>query len=149
MGNRKWKADLVRFHVDFGPNSLFERVRFKMKDIHTLHLNGEHFRERCQERHIPDAVREKVENFNINEWKLVTAEVRKDRGKFYNCTWEYQFEGVSYWLTIGLGEVGVTIVRKSTRGMEKCVRSGELYDFVEEVNRKLMEAETEEGLCLT
>ena len=148
MGHRKWKEDLVRFHVEFGPDSLFERVRFIMKDIHTLHLNGEHFRKRCAERQIPDEVREKVENFNIDEWKLITAEVRSDRGKFYNCTWEYEFDGFSYWLTIGLGEVGVTIVKKSrvtsTSGTLKCVRSGEFYDFVEEVNQKLMDEEARE-----
>ena len=33
----------VRFHVEFGPPSLFERVRFKMKDVTTLYMDGVHF----------------------------------------------------------------------------------------------------------
>lgn len=139
MGIRKWKNDLVRFNVEFGPPSLFERVEYKMKDVHTLHMNGPHFNARLSDRNIPEEVKEHIINFNTDEWHLVTAEVRREKGKFYNSTWEYCCDGCAYWVTIGLGECVMTIVRKESSGVEKCIRDGEYYDFVEEVNRKLMD----------
>ena len=33
MPIKSWKNDLVRFSVEFGPKSLFDRVEYKMKDI--------------------------------------------------------------------------------------------------------------------
>lgn len=138
-----WKDDLVRFHVEFGPASLFERVQFKMKDIHKLHMNGPHFIARLNERNIPHEIIEQLSLFDTNEWTLKTAEVRIDRGKFYNSTWERILDGKRYWVTIGLGEVVTTIVCKDSSGTEKCVRSGEYYDFVEKVNRELMEVENQ------
>ena len=142
MALRKaWKNDLVRFHVKFGPESLFERVMFKMKDVHTLHMDGPHFKERMKQRNIPDAIYEKLNNFDIAEWTLKTVEVRKDRGKFYNSTCEYVYDNKKYWVSIGLGDVVETIVVKDSSGVDKCIRSGELFDFVERVNKELMEAE--------
>ena len=142
MPQRTWKNDLVRFHVEFGPASLFERVQFKMKDVHELHVGGPHFNERKSERNVPLEVMERINHFDTAEWKLVTAEVRADRGKFYNSTWEYQYNGVAYWLTIGIGECVITIVRKESSGIDKCVRNGDFYDFVDKVNRDLMANET-------
>lgn len=40
----------VRFHIRFGPSSLFERVRFKMKDSHKLYLNRSHYQKRLLEK---------------------------------------------------------------------------------------------------
>lgn len=139
MSIQKWKTELVRFNVEFGPPSLFERVRFKMRDVHSLNMNGPHYNTRLSERFIPVAVVDHIENFDINDWRLVTAEVRRDRGKFYNSTWEYVYDGQAYWVTVGLGGIVVTIVKKDSSGIEKCVRSGEFYNYVEEVNKKLME----------
>lgn len=34
----------ARFHIQFGPPSLFERVRFKMRDAHKLYLDGTHYK---------------------------------------------------------------------------------------------------------
>lgn len=143
MSQRKWKNELVRFHIEYGPASLFERVRFKMKDVHELEMNGPHYNARVSERYIPDEVVMHVQKFDVNDWNLVTAEVRPDRGKFYNSTWEYTYEGVNYWLTIGIGNCVVTIVKKESSGVGKCIRSGELYDYVDEVNKALMEGEFE------
>lgn len=140
---KKWKDELVRFHVEYGPDSLFERIRFKMKDVHVLNMNGPHFNERLKERNIPEEIVEKLKEFSIDEWTVKTAEVRKDRGKFYNSTWERIVDGKKYWVTIGLGEIVATIVCKDASGVEKCVREGEYYDFVEKVNRELMDAEKE------
>ena len=132
----------MRFSVEFGPASLFERVYFKMRDVHSLKAHGQHYMERIRQRHIPDEVLQAVTDFKTKDWRLVTAEVRKDRGKFYNSTWEYQFDGKRYWLTIGLGNVIETIVEKDSSGIEKCIQSGEIYDFVDDVNQKLMLAES-------
>lgn len=144
MSQRKWKNDLARFYVDFGPASLFERVLFKMKDVHELHIGGPHYNARKSERRIPQEVLDHINHFDVSEWRLVTAEVRTDRGKFYNSTWEYCINNVAYWLTIGIGECVVTIVKKESSGVDKCIRSGELYDYVENVNRDLMNKESKD-----
>lgn len=141
MGKIKWKDELVRFHVDYGPTSLFERVRFKMRDVHSLKMDGAHFNSRMSERNIPPEIIDCLTSFDINEWSLKTAEVRKDRGKFYNSTWERVIDGKRYWVTIGIGDFITTIVCKDSSGVDKCIRNGELYDFVEKINRELMAAE--------
>lgn len=133
----------VRFHVEFGPPSLFERVRFKMKDVTTLYMDGVHFQTRASERNIPDDIMARLLQFDINEWRVVTASVREDRGKFVDSTWEIVINGVRYWVTIGMGTFIKTIVIKETSGVENCIRSGEYYDFVEQVNRKLMDGDLE------
>ena len=143
MGNYKEDYKRVRFHIEFGPTSLFERVKYKMRDVRKLYLNGTHFEERMKNRNIPENVVRKLEHFDINEWDLVTASVRNDRGKFVDSTWEVCVDDVRYWVTIGMGNYVRTIVIKDSSGVEKCVRGGEFYKFVERVNRELMDAEGE------
>lgn len=109
----------IRFHVEFGPPSLFERVRFKMKDVTTLYMDGVHFQTRASERNIPDDIMARLLQFDINEWRVVTASVREDRGKFIDSTWEIVIDGVRYWVTIGMGTFIKTIVIKETSGVEK------------------------------
>ncbi len=128
----------ARFHIQFGPASLFERVRFKMKDVHKLYLDGTHYKKRLSERDIPPVIMEALLEFDVSSWKLQTAEVRTDRGKFVNSTWEKVVDGHHYWVTIGMGNYVKTIVDRTTSGLDKCIRSGELYDFVESVNSQLM-----------
>lgn len=135
----KSKYTLIRFNIEFGPPSLFERVKFKMKDVTTLYLDGQHFKQRLSERNIPQEVYDKLKSFSADEWQLRTAEVRSDKGKFINSTWEIELNECRYWVTIGLGNFIQTIVVKDTSGVDKCVRSGEFYDFVEQVNRALMD----------
>ena len=116
----------IRFHVEFGPPSLFERVRFKIKDETTLYMDGVHFQTRASERNIPDDIMARLFQFDINEWRVVTASVREDRGKFIDSTWEIVIDGVRYWVTIGMGTFIKTIVVKETSGVEKnCIPSGE------------------------
>ena len=134
-----WKEDLVRFHVDFGPDFLFERVYFKMKDVHSLDLSSSHFKKRCVERKIPVEVLNRLVHFDISEWVLKVVSVRKDRGKFYSSSWEYVWNGSRYWATIATGNKVLTIVEKSSSGLDGCIFEGELFDFVEKVNRTLME----------
>lgn len=131
----------ARFHIRFGPPSLFERVRFKMSNAHKLYLDGTHYKKRLSERDIPPEILEALLDFDASTWILQTAEVRTDRGKFVNSTWEKIINGHHYWVTIGIGNYVKTIVDRTTSGMDKCVRSGDLYDFVERVNTDLMAAE--------
>ena len=56
MGNYKEDYKRVRFHIEFGPTSLFERVKYKMRDVRKLYLNGTHFEERMTNRNIPENV---------------------------------------------------------------------------------------------
>ena len=139
MGKYKENYKRVRFHIEFGPTSLFERVKYKMMDVRKLYLNGTHFVDRMINRNIPKDIVQKLEHFDINEWDLVTVSVRSDLGKFVDSTWEICMDDVRYWVTIGMGNYVRTIMIKNTSGIEKCVRGGEFYDFVECVNRKLME----------
>ena len=135
----------ARFHVQFGPSSLFERVRFKMKDVHKLFLEGTHYQKRVSERNIPPEIIDALLEFDASTWTLQTAEIRTDRGKFVNSTWEKIINGHRYQVTIGMGNYVKTIVDRTTSGMDKCVRSGELYDYVERVNSELMASEELQG----
>lgn len=131
----------ARFHIQFGPASLFERVRFKMKDAHRLYLDGTHYQKRLSERNIPPEILRALCSFDAETWELKTAEVRTDRGKFVNSTWEKVIDGHRYQVTIGMGNYVKTIVDRTSSGMDKCIRSGELFDFVEHVNAELMREE--------
>ena len=73
------KFQKTRFHIDFGPPSLFSRILFKMADVTEIKMHGKHFSARCAERNIPDNVLEKIKNFSCKEWSLKTCEVRNDR----------------------------------------------------------------------
>jgi len=139
MYTAKYKK--IRFNAEFGPPSLFERVRYKMQYVSELYMDGQHFQARLSERDIPDSVINRLLHFNIDEWVLRTAEVREDRGKFVDSTWEIEQDGIRYWVTIGIGQYITTIVVKESSGVEKCLRGGEYYDFVEKVNQELMEAD--------
>ena len=138
--NKKYKR--VRFHIEFGPQSLFERVKLKMKNVSRLYMDGAHLQTRIKERNISEDILKQLKEFNINEWKLVTASVDRDSGKFVDSTWEILIDNTRYWITIGMGTYVKTIVIKETSGIDKCVQSGEYYDFVDEVNKKLMEKES-------
>jgi len=72
------------------------------------------------------------------------AEVRIDKGKFVNSTWERMLNGKRYWVTVGFNNCIQTIVVKETSGFGKIARNGELYDYVQKVNRALMEDENKQ-----
>lgn len=77
-----------------------------------------------------------------NEWSLVTAEVRNDKGKFVNSTWGKINESKKYWITIGFGDVIQTIVIKENKELGfEFIKEGELYEFVSKVNQRLMSQE--------
>lgn len=135
------KFNKSRFHIDYGPSSLFARVLFKMKGVEKLKMHSTHFNMRLEDRNINENVMEQLKKFDINKWRLVTVEVRDDKGKFINSTWERIIDGTRYWITIGFNNTIQTIVIKSSYGKDKCVTSGELYNYVARVNKELMESE--------
>lgn len=132
------KFPVARFHALTGPPELFERVRFKMRDVRALKTHARHVEERAYER---DAPLDQLQNFDPNRWRLMTAEVRTDKGKFVNTAWSVEIDGQEWWVVIGFDATMKTVIRaargKLALGAE-IVRSGELYDFVARVNRRLM-----------
>ncbi len=138
MGTRFEKA---RFHVSTGPESLFDRVRFKMKVKRTLRVHASHLATRATERNAPLAV---IAAFDSCEWELVTVEVRTDTGKFVNSAWKREIDGQWWWVVIGLGDTIETVIDTEKRGLgESIVTTGNLYELVERVNRDLMIAEND------
>lgn len=136
MGTRFQKA---RFHATTGPQSLFDRVRFKMRGKRTLHVHATHLADRAAER---DAPLEAIAAFDADEWELVTVEVRTDTGKFINSAWTREIEGRRWWIVIGLHDTVETVIDTDKRGLgEGIVTAGDLYNRVERVNWELMLAE--------
>ena len=128
----------ARFHALTGPSELFERVRFKMLDVRLLKTHARHVQQRSYER---DAPLDTLQNFDLDRWRLMTAEVRTDKGKFVNSAWLVDVDGQEWWVVIGFGATMKTVIR-ADRGKlalgANIVRAGELYDFVARVNRQLM-----------
>lgn len=129
---------VARFHVQSGPPELFERVRFKMRVPRTLKTHSAHVQSRSEERSAP---LELLKRFDPSEWRLMTADVRTDKGKFVSTAWMVEAGGSHWWVAIGLEETITTVIRidrgKTAFGPD-IVRSGPVYDFVAEVNRQLM-----------
>lgn len=128
----------ARFHVVTGPPVLFERVRFKMQHVRVLKTHARHVQERSYER---DAPLDRLRRFHPDRWRLMTAEVRTDKGKFVNTAWSVDVDSQEWWVVIGFDATMKTVIRaargKSALGPD-IVRSGELYEFVASVNAQLM-----------
>ncbi|OFV95853.1 MAG: hypothetical protein A3H28_08955 [Acidobacteria bacterium RIFCSPLOWO2_02_FULL_61_28] len=132
------KFTTARFNALTGPPELFERVRFKMQDVRVLKTHARHVQDRGYER---DAPFDKLQDFDPDRWRLMTVEVRTDKGKFVNSAWSVDVDGQEWWVVIGFDSTMKTVIR-AARGKlalgADIVRSGELYDFVASVNRQLM-----------
>jgi len=136
--------NIYRFHKDFGPTSLFERVYFKMKDRNKLKLHSKHFKEKVEKRKIPLEVINKIENFNINEWELISVEIRGDKFKFINSTWEKHFSQGKLWIVIGFNDTVMTAIWKNGKGLgSPIIKNGLIYDLTQIANRNLMNDENE------
>jgi hypothetical protein len=130
----------ARFHVETGPKSLFDRVKFKLQGRRELRVHAGHFQQRAYDR---DAPLDLIKSFDAGEWELMTVEVRADTGRFVNSAWRRIIGGAPWWIVIGLHDTLETVIhagRKKGLG-ESIVRGGELYQFVERVNRDLMSGE--------
>ncbi len=137
------RFEKARFHIDFGPKSLFDRVSYKMKNVVKLNIDSIHYNERVAERKIPKEVMDRIAIFSVSDWRLVVCEVRIDKGKFVNSTWEIVVDGKKYWITIGFNNTVETIVQKNSSGTDGITKTGELYDYVDKVNSELMSEETD------
>ena len=128
----------ARFNALTGPPELFERVRFKMLDVRVLKTHARHVQDRGYER---DAPLDILQNFDPDRWRLMTAEVRTDKGKFVNSTWSVNVVGQEWWVVIGFDATIKTVIRASRWKLAlgtDIVRSGKFYDYVASVNRQLM-----------
>lgn len=134
MATRFQKA---RFSIEYGPESLFARINYKMKDVVSLTLT-KHAKQRLTERNIPEFAVNKIKNFSVNDWRLKCGEVRIDSGKFVNSTWEYIYNNEQIRITIGFGNVVETVVIKESNSLNNIVKEGQLFNFVDEVNSELM-----------
>lgn len=128
-----------RFHIDYGPAELFERVHDKMDGATGIRVHGKHFRRQAAAAKIPKEVMDRIPDFEAGDWELKCCEVRTDTGKFVSSTWETVYNGCRFWLTIGAGNVAETIARKKSGGKDNFVTSGPLYDQAAAVNRGLLE----------
>jgi hypothetical protein len=129
-----------RFHVDTGPQSLFTRVRFKIRGARNLVLTHGHFKDRESERAFPS---ELVQPFDPQAWDLLTADVLNS-GKFMRTTWSRVFQGRRWFIVFAKGDVAVTVYSGAlTRRLlgPEIVKNGPFYEKVSRVHRALMEAE--------
>ena len=55
-----------RFHIMYGPISLFERVQYKFQEPRTLKLHGKQFNERRIQKEIPGELITLIKEFNPN-----------------------------------------------------------------------------------
>lgn len=134
-----YKREIARFHIDTGPESLFERVRFKMKGVRQLALHGSHVQQRANEREAPLDL---IQSFSSNDWELRTADVDVKKGKFVKSAWYKKFGDRGWWIVIGIGDVLMTVIETDKFGYgPDIVHSGNLYEHVARVNKKLMKEE--------
>lgn len=124
-----------RFHVETGPESLFQRVRQVMEKT-TLELHADHFQKRARQRDVPMG---QLQAFDPEEWKLLLAEVRRDSGKFVSSGWLREIEGQGWLVVIGLHDTVVTAYPADGQKLGgEIVRGGMLYELVDSVNQKLL-----------
>jgi hypothetical protein len=130
------KFQTSRFHVDFGPKSLFQRVRTKMSGVRQLRVHAEHFRRRATERLAPI---QQLRHFDSNESELVIAEVRDDTCKFVSSTWRRRIGDKTWWIVIGLHNTLETAYSGEKSGVGSgIVTEGELFGRVASVNADLI-----------
>ena len=114
--DRSPRFETARFHVETGPSSLFERVRFKMVGRYQLKAHPVHVRDRALER---DAPMERMAAFDSEAWMLMTAEVRTDKGKFVSTSWAVDVDGTTWWVVVGFDQTMKTVIRagQAKRGL--------------------------------
>ncbi len=131
--------ELRDFHIDVGPSSLFERVRFKLQKLRSL-KNMRPFKDRG-----PRALQKALSRFNSSDWQLISAGVRDDTGKFVTSTWRRVFENKCWQLVIGYEGIIVSLSEVSTPQTDltdQYIKRGTiLYNFVEQVSHELMVAD--------
>lgn len=108
-----------------------------------LSTHADHVQNRSEERVAP---LELLSQFDPLTWRLMTADVRRDTGKFVSTAWAVEANNEHWWVVIGFAETLKTVIRvdrvKTGIG-PNIVRSGPLYDFVAQVNGDLMKGALE------
>jgi hypothetical protein len=131
-------VEVARFHVDSGPESVFERVRQAFAEPVQLQLHGRHFAERVE--HV-DAPLDALDPFDPAHWDLVLVEARTDTGKFVSTTWRRRFGTQDWWLVVGFNDTVRTFYRgdagKRAKG-RRVVTGGPVWQLVDKVNRQLV-----------
>lgn len=129
-----------RFHVETGPDSLFERVRSVMDEPRELRIDPDHVKQRSAER---DAPIEELKQFDPDQWELKTAEVRTDKGMFVNTAWACKADGRDWWVIIGFEDTVMTVIETDKNGLgPKIVTEGDLYNRVKQVNKNKNQEES-------
>ena len=135
------KAANVRFSVEHGPASLFERVRHiispSMYADFTIRLH-----KRRLDRVVPDLYRTFSDlAHNPAAWVLVAAETRRNVGKFVRSHWNVHWR--DRWYRLVLDSQGCLSNFKELPDGDahfvRVVRAGPDYEFAERVNRALMD----------
>lgn len=129
----------VRFHVETGPASLFERVHQVFDGPRRLRLHAGHLADRAQRWSAPLA---ELELLDPQDWELVLVEVRADTGKFVNTTWRRPIKGRDWWVVVGYRDTIRTVYPadpgKRARGRD-IVTEGEMWQHVAAVNQHLVD----------
>ena len=129
----------ARFHAASGPESLFRRVHQKMDGHRSLSLPSRQLQKKWTERGIPVG---ELKSFQSDDWELMTAEVRADRGKFIASGWRRPCNGSWLWILIGMNDLIEHAAFKQGRGQsDDVVSEGELFEYVRDVNEELVESE--------
>ena len=129
-----------RFHVDTGPTSLFERVLFKFSDVESLSLQVQNFKKN-DTMNTPDEIYDALVCFDRSKLNLIMAETRNDSGKFISSTWSIQTTDGTYWVEIGFNNSIKSIIKPTRKQNPEVIKSGNMFNFVSEVNDKLMKRE--------
>ncbi|GGK33316.1 hypothetical protein GCM10008955_29180 [Deinococcus malanensis] len=127
------------FHLETGPATLFDRVRYIMAGPRKLKFFSAQLRRRLAGEGVPT---EELQHFDADLWELVAAEVRTDTGKFVKSTWVCVVEQVRWVVVIGFKDTIERVTRLAEGGPTgEAVTSGTLYRRVAQVNGELMDAE--------
>lgn len=124
----------LRFHVDFGPGALFDRVRYKIQGRRKLQIHADHFRSQAEARGAPV---EQLADFDPLDWELMTVEVRADKGTFVRTAWRRLVGPRMWWVVIGYRDTVATVYSadpSARKAGAAIVRGGAEYDFVHDVN---------------
>lgn len=129
----------LRFRADWGPESLFHRIRVKFKNRKLVEFNV-HGTERYTERQIDPHIISEATNFEPREWELIQAAVSPKTYKFVTTTWERRFGKDRIWLIIGMYHQIVSIYYKDGTGYGQdniINKENPIYQIVDEVNSDL------------
>jgi len=129
---------LFRFLRKYGPVSLFTKITYQMKDIEGLKFDADRLNRQFQlqeNKHIPNAVWERIRHFNIQGWTLVMIEIHEGKNKPTNTTWEYIYDRTRYWIVVTRKNYISTIYIPSSHDKLSIIKSGNVYKEIESSSR--------------